>query len=895
MPPHLRNFEAGHVRVGSSKRLPHNPPPTLGEGRARARTAPRLAVAIAATIVVAAAIFMIWAVAMRHRPASAVPDIQLGRKDSPAESTADTRADGQTSAVAVGRAKTPTPSAVPPAYPGKVHGFIYPCSHGGAVRDVRISHDGRLAFSLGADGILWQFNAKDGSEISQVLPNGDETPRALAASPDGQRLLTAEGDGRLHLRDLQTGTAKILSGRPGAVGCLDISADGKRALSCGEDGLIRLWDLEKGAEVRHWPSPRKQPLSALRFSLGGWRAISSGPDRTVRAWDLVREVQTFQILGIYGPHGWERAPVAAALFPDGRSAAVGMTDGTIDLWDLETREVWKTCPAVGNPAAPVNAVAASPDGRLVAAASGAAGFFIWDLQNPAAYPCETPPVAAGCLAFADGRRVVAGCIDGTIHCWEVTGLKETGPATGAGSAAVVNKLAPPSDTQVAAGLEETRRQFPSDYTHLDDQEDYHDLAVKRLNQARGASDQPFQCYVLYLEARDLAALSDEPALGLRIAEEMGQAYDFDVRSAKVEVLHKAGASVRRPAAARAFLDAAMPLLKTAQADDAYASVAPLLPTVEQAGATAGDAVASALARKMTDLQKAFTDLQSPLKTLQTTPGDPDANQAVGEFYCLRKQEWDKGVRSLAVGREKGLAAAAAADVASPSAPERQAAVGDAWWDRAESFDGAALTPEYPEALRRRAYVWYNQALPRLRAKEAKRVADRLADLCQRYPDLPNAWEQWDVSKAAPVGDHFVRLKPGQAISTKEAVAGPVQITVVARGAQGDCFFQCRQGNEVLVVWETRTRESIVHVRRPIPLQRLAFTDDAGLFPPSNDAWNTFTCSITRDRMAPAVNGQPIVVKNHYKNEVSQARTFQLEPKGQQSLEVKTFTVKPLQP
>jgi hypothetical protein len=37
------------------------------------------------------------------------------------------------------------------------------------------------------------------------------------------------------------------------------------------------------------------------------------------------------------------------------------------------------------------------------------------------------------------------------------------------------------------------------------------------------------------------------------------------------------------------------------------------------------------------------------------------------------------------------------------------------------------------------------------------------------------------------------------------------------------------------------------------------------------------------------------VKNHYKNEVSQARTFQLEPKGQQSLEVKTFTVKPLQP
>ena len=295
------------------------------------------------------------------------------------------------------------------------------------MRDLRVSRDGRLGFSLGVDGVLWQFNAIDGSEISQILPNGDENPRAFATSPDGQPLLTAEGDGRLHLRNPQTGMAKILPGRPGAVGCLDISADGKRALSCGGDGLIRLWDLEKGAEVRHWPSPHKRPLSVLRFSPGGWRAISCGPDQTVRAWDLAREVQTFQILGIYGPHGWARAPVAAAIFPDGRSAAVGMTDGTIDLWDLETREVWKTCPAVGSPPAPVNAVAVSLDGRLVAAASGAPGFFIWDLQNPAAYPCETPPVAAGCLAFADNRRVVAGCTDGTLHCWEVTGLKEAGP------------------------------------------------------------------------------------------------------------------------------------------------------------------------------------------------------------------------------------------------------------------------------------------------------------------------------------------------------------------------------------------------------------------------------------------------------------------------------------
>ena len=195
---------------------------------------------------------------------------------------------------------------------------------------------------------------------------------------------------------------------------------------------------------------------------------------------------------------------------------------------------------------------------------------------------------------------------------------------------------------------------------------------------------------------------------------------------------------------------------------------------------------------------------------------------------------------------------------------------------------------------RRAYAWYNRALPLLGEKEEKRVANRVAEMCQQYPDLPFAWEQLDVSKAVPVGDFFVRLKPGQAISTKEAVAGPVEITVVARGGMGDAFFQCRQGKDVVVIWDARMREKVVHVRRPIPSQPSSFTDDASSFPPGQDAWNTYTCTVTQDQMAFLVNGKPVPTKKDYKNDVLRSQTFQLEPKGQQVLEVKSFTVKPVQ-
>ena len=210
--------------------------------------------------------------------------------------------------------------------------------------------------------------------------------------------------------------------------------------------------------------------------------------------------------------------------------------------------------------------------------------------------------------------ILAGCIDGTIHGWEITGLVEKASTAESGSADV-KKLDPPTDAQADVAMKDIRETFQADYAALDGAEDYHDLAVKRLAQARQAAGQPLRCYALYREARDLATRGGDPALGLRIVEEMGKAYAFDVRAAKVEALETAGASIRGPAAARAFLDAAVPLLKEARADDTYAAVAALFPVVRLACATAADAEAAraaALVNDMAALQTEFEDLQKQI-------------------------------------------------------------------------------------------------------------------------------------------------------------------------------------------------------------------------------------------------------------------------------------------
>ena len=110
-------------------------------------------------------------------------------------------------------------------------------------------------------------------------------------------------------------------------------------------------------------------------------------------------------------------------------------------------------------------------------------------------------------------------------------------------------------------MKDVKTAFQAEYAQLDGVDDFHDLAVKRLAQARQAADQPLRCYALYLEARDLAVRGADPALALRIVEEMGKAYAFDVRAAKVEMLGVAGAGASDPGTARAFLDAAVPVLR----------------------------------------------------------------------------------------------------------------------------------------------------------------------------------------------------------------------------------------------------------------------------------------------------------------------------------------------
>jgi WD40 repeat protein len=110
------------------------------------------------------------------------------------------------------------------------------------------------------------------------------------------------------------------------------------------------------------------PITNLSFSPDGRLLATSSEDHTAKLWDL----GTGRLERTLRSHGAAVGSVAFA--PGGRMLATGSADGTVKLWDIASGRLLRTLPDGGYP------VAFSPNGRLLAAASGNA-VNLWNTRS----------------------------------------------------------------------------------------------------------------------------------------------------------------------------------------------------------------------------------------------------------------------------------------------------------------------------------------------------------------------------------------------------------------------------------------------------------------------------------------------------------------------------------
>ena len=134
-------------------------------------------------------------------------------------------------------------------------------------------------------------------------------------------------------------------------------------------------------------------------------AVASG--RTVRLWDVTTPEcselpQAFQ-------HGDEVFSVSFS--PDGQMLATASGDGAVSVWRLNdsNRPIRRFPAPLPSPSNPMYAVSFSPTGKLVVASSGASGQgYVFDIETGRQTDLPTQGGTIGQIAFSsDGARVVA--------------------------------------------------------------------------------------------------------------------------------------------------------------------------------------------------------------------------------------------------------------------------------------------------------------------------------------------------------------------------------------------------------------------------------------------------------------------------------------------------------
>ncbi|KXJ90423.1 vegetative incompatibility protein HET-E-1 [Microdochium bolleyi] len=229
-----------------------------------------------------------------------------------------------------------------------------------------------------------------------------------AFSTDRQRIALASGN-RIEVRNATaTVCDKVLLGHDDQVMSLAFSANGSHIISGSKDNTIRVWNAHSGAcEIVLRGAP--VTWGSVSFSLDGILIASAASAHPAQVWRSTTGKCELTL-----PLAW-----CAAMSPDGRTIAVGRTDGSIEVKDTIIGGKLTTLTSDNSL---VRSIAFSPDGRLIASISTGAPIKLWDVRSGKCIArLEGHYVSVTSASFSsDGKRLVSSSEDKTIRIWDAT-------------------------------------------------------------------------------------------------------------------------------------------------------------------------------------------------------------------------------------------------------------------------------------------------------------------------------------------------------------------------------------------------------------------------------------------------------------------------------------------
>ncbi len=272
--------------------------------------------------------------------------------------------------------------------------------------------------------VIWELS----TGRVRKLKGHKSTVKSVAFSPNGQLLLSGDGNGTAILWNIADGTiVRTLNPDPpiylyawdtitAPVKSLAFSPDGRQVLTAADRSAV-LWDTTCGKEIRRLGGMTNY-VTCVAFSPDGQRLLIGGWGKTAALWDLNlgREIQRLE--------GHTSEVYAVAFSPDSQYALTGSHDQTALLWHLPTAKKVGQLRADGG-SFYFRSVAFSPDGNKVLTNGPDNDAIIWDLTTG----CEIGRLkghaqVSPVVWSPDGTVVLTGHLDGVAILWDAVSLKE---------------------------------------------------------------------------------------------------------------------------------------------------------------------------------------------------------------------------------------------------------------------------------------------------------------------------------------------------------------------------------------------------------------------------------------------------------------------------------------
>lgn len=279
---------------------------------------------------------------------------------------------------------------------GKLASFLSG-THDGSINSLMYSPDGKTLFTTSDDATIKLWDVDEQIFIKAFRGHAGAIT-AFDLSPDGKIFATGSADHTLRFWDVEKGSVYSISQSQSTwVTSVAFSADGKTLAAGYWDSTIRIWDVKTGKSLQTLTAHHKA-VSSLAFSPDGRYLASGSYDCTVKIWDAQDSYKLKHVfMGSFenmfktwdprsgflrhimkSAAGHKETVTALAFAPNSQILASGSNDTTINLYDIENKEILTTINAHRKS---VKAIKFSPDGKLLASGSMDRTVKVWDVEH----------------------------------------------------------------------------------------------------------------------------------------------------------------------------------------------------------------------------------------------------------------------------------------------------------------------------------------------------------------------------------------------------------------------------------------------------------------------------------------------------------------------------------